>query len=139
MLFFCCYESMRIDKYLWCIRVYKTRSLAAEQCRLDKVQLNNEQVKASRELKVGDLIQVRKGPIVFQWKVVSFPTSRVGAKLVPTYAEECTTEAEKHKLEIIRLQQNLDRPRGLGRPTKKDRRSLDDFFDPDLFDEAEEA
>jgi ribosome-associated heat shock protein Hsp15 len=127
---------MRIDKYLWCIRVYKTRSLAAEQCRLDKVQLNNEQVKASRDLKVGDVLQVRKGPIVFQWKVLAFPTSRVGAKLVPTYAEECTLAEERQKLEIIKLQMTLDRPRGLGRPTKKDRRSLDDFFDPDLFDET---
>jgi ribosome-associated heat shock protein Hsp15 len=127
---------MRIDKYLWCIRVYKTRSLAAEQCRLDKVQLNNEQVKASRDLKVGDVLQVRKGPVVFQWRVLSFPTSRVGAKLVPTYAEECTTADERQKLEIIKLQMTLERPRGLGRPTKKDRRSIDDFFDPDLFDEA---
>lgn len=129
---------MRIDKYLWCIRVFKTRSLAAEQCRLDKVQLNNEQVKASRDLKVGDVLQVRKGPVVFQWKVLSFPTSRVGAKLVPTYAEECTSSEEKQKLEIIRLQMTLERPRGLGRPTKKDRRSIDDFFDPDLFDETTE-
>jgi ribosome-associated heat shock protein Hsp15 len=129
---------MRIDKYLWCIRVFKTRSLAAEQCRLDKVQLNNEQVKASRDLKVGDVLQVRKGPVVFQWKVLSFPTSRVGAKLVPTYAEECTSSEEKQKLEMIRLQMTLERPRGLGRPTKKDRRSIDDFFDPDLFDETTE-
>ena len=120
--------SMRIDKFLWCIRVFKTRSLAADQCRLQKVWLNNELIKASREVKPGDIIGVRKGPFQWSWSVITFPTSRVGAKLVPLYAKDVTPEAEKEKMEMFRLQQHHDRPRGLGRPTKKDRRSLDDFF-----------
>lgn len=119
---------MRIDKFLWCIRVFKTRSLAADQCRLQKVWVNGELTKASREVKVGDTIAVRKGPFQWSWAVIGFPVSRVGAKLVPDYAKDVTPAEEKEKMEIFRLQQHYDRPRGLGRPTKKDRRSLDDFF-----------
>ncbi|MEN9638266.1 MAG: hypothetical protein RLZZ262_134 [Bacteroidota bacterium] len=128
---------MRVDKYLWCIRVYKTRSIAAEHCRSEKVQVNNELIKASRELKVGDVITVRKGPIYFRFEVLAFPVSRVGAKLVTTYTKDVTTPEEMEKLERIRLQQSYDRPRGLGRPTKKERRVLDEFMDGEL-DELDE-
>ena len=120
---------MRIDKYLWCIRVFKTRTQAAEQCRLNKVWVNEEMIKASRELKVGDTIKVRKGPIHFSWKVLTFPTSRVGAKLVATYALDATSPDELDRLEKFRLQMSADRPRGLGRPTKRERRELDDFLE----------
>lgn len=119
---------MRIDKFLWCIRVFKTRSQAAEQCKLQKVWLNDEPVKASREVKSNDVVKVRKGPFHWSWKVVAFPTSRVGAKLVGDYAIDVTSAEEKHKMELFRLQQSFDRHRGLGRPTKKDRRNLDEFF-----------
>lgn len=128
---------MRIDKYLWCIRVFKTRSLAASQVKLNKVWVNDEEVKASRELKAGDVVRVRKGPIHFSYKVIDFPRARLGAKLVATYAKDITTEDELKKLEIIRLQYQDQRKRGLGRPTKKDRRELDDFAELD-FDEEEE-
>jgi len=122
---------MRIDKYLWCIRVFKTRSIGTEQCKLGKVMVNNELIKPSREVKVGEVIKVRKGPIHFSFEVVSFPTSRVGAKLVSLYCKDVTEPAELERLERIKLQMTYDRPRGLGRPTKKERRLLDDFMDLD--------
>ncbi len=123
---------MRIDKFLWCIRVFKTRTLAASQCKLDKVWVNAELIKASRELKIGDVIRIRKGPIHFSYQVISFPHTRVGAKLVSTYSMDVTPEDEMKKLEIIRLQYKNDRQRGLGRPTKKERRDLDDYTELDL-------
>jgi ribosome-associated heat shock protein Hsp15 len=122
---------MRIDKYLWCIRVFKTRTLAAANCKAEKVWVNNELTKASRELRLGDVIKVRKGPIHFSFKALAFPTSRIGAKLVTTYALDVTTKEEIEKMERIKLQMQEVRPRGLGRPTKKDRRELEEFFDFD--------
>jgi ribosome-associated heat shock protein Hsp15 len=118
---------MRIDKFLWCVRIYKTRSLAAQQCKLEKIRMHGEICKPSRELKVGDILEVRKGPITFRYQVLSFPKTRVGAKLVPTYAVEVTTNEERQKLEMLKAQMKLERPRGLGRPTKKERRDLDDY------------
>lgn len=126
---------MRIDKYLWSIRVYKTRSLASGQCKLEKVWLNGELTKASRDVKPGDVITVRKGPIHFSYKVISFPRARVGAKLVAAHAQDVTTAEELAKLEMIKLQFRNDRKRGLGRPTKKERRDLDDYTDFDFEDE----
>jgi ribosome-associated heat shock protein Hsp15 len=126
---------MRVDKFLWCIRVYKTRSLAASQCKLEKVWLNGAEVKPSREVKVNDVITVRKGPILFSYKALAFPRARLGAKLVPTYAQDVTTPEEMAKLEMIRMQFRLDRKRGLGRPTKKERRELDDYTDFDFEEE----
>jgi ribosome-associated heat shock protein Hsp15 len=126
---------MRVDKFLWCIRVYKTRSLAASQCKLEKVWLNGAEVKASREVKVGDVLTVRKGPILFSYKALAFPRARLGAKLVSGYAQDVTAPEEMAKLEMIRMQFRLDRRRGLGRPTKKERRELDDYTDFDFEDE----
>jgi ribosome-associated heat shock protein Hsp15 len=122
---------MRIDKFLWCIRVFKTRTLAAEQCKLGKVFLNNELIKPARELKVGEVIKVRKGPVHFSFEVVAFPTSRVGAKLVNLYCKDVTPADELERLEKLRLQMSYERPRGLGRPTKRERRLLDDFLELD--------
>ncbi|MFN0031788.1 MAG: RNA-binding S4 domain-containing protein [Flavobacteriales bacterium] len=126
---------MRIDKFLWCIRVFKTRTLAADNCKAEKVWVNNELIKASRDVKLLDEIKVRKGPIHFAWQVVALPTSRVGAKLVATFATDITSKEEKEKLELLKLRLIHDRPRGTGRPTKKERRQMDDFFidDDDLF------
>jgi ribosome-associated heat shock protein Hsp15 len=126
---------MRVDKFLWCIRVYKTRSLAASQCKLEKVWLNGAEVKPSREVKVNDVLTVRKGPILFSYKALAYPRARLGAKLVPTYAQDVTTPEEMAKLEMIRMQFRLDRKRGLGRPTKKERRELDDYTDFDFEEE----
>ncbi len=119
---------MRIDKYLWCIRVFKTRTLAADNCKASKVWVNNELIKPSRELKENDTIKVRKGPIHFSWCVLAFPTSRVGAKLVSIYANDVTDSDEIKKMEMLRLRLQNERPIGTGRPTKKDRRELDDYF-----------
>lgn len=129
---------MRIDKFLWCVRVYKTRTLAASQCKLGKVWVNDELIKASRELKVGETVEIRKGPVHFSVKVIDFPKARIGAKLVSTYAKDVTSEEELAKLELIRLQARDLRPRGLGRPSKKDRRVLDEFMDIEDFGEEEE-
>jgi ribosome-associated heat shock protein Hsp15 len=126
---------MRVDKFLWCIRVYKTRSLAASQCKLEKVWLNGAEVKASREVKEGDVLTVRKGPILFSYKALAFPRARLGAKLVAGYAQDVTAPEEMAKLEMIRMQFRLDRRRGLGRPTKKERRELDDYTDFDFEEE----
>jgi ribosome-associated heat shock protein Hsp15 len=128
---------MRIDKYLWCIRIFKTRSLAAAQVKLNKVWVNDEQVKASREVKQGDVLKVRKGPVHFSYKVIDFPKSRLGAKLVATYAKDVTSAEEMAKLEVIRLQYQEQRRKGLGRPTKKDRRDLEDYTEFDFDDEED--
>lgn len=125
---------MRIDKYLWCIRLFKTRTLATDACRDGRIAIGEDVVKPAREIKVGDKVKIRRGAIHFEWKVIAIPTSRVGAALVPTYGEDITPEEERRKLEMIRLGQE-QRPRGLGRPTKKDRRNWDDFFFDDNDDE----
>ncbi len=119
---------MRIDKYLWCIRVFKTRTLAADNCKAEKIWINNELIKASREVRENDVIKVRKGPIHFSWKVIAFPTSRIGAKLVAQYVADITDQEEIKKLEMLRLRLQNERPMGTGRPTKKERRELDDYF-----------
>ena len=126
---------MRVDKFLWCIRVYKTRSLAASQCKLEKVWLNGAEVKPSREVKLGDVLTVRKGPILFSYKALAYPRARLGAKLVSGYAQDVTAPEELAQLEMIRMQFRLDRKRGLGRPTKKERRELDDYTDFDFEEE----
>jgi len=128
---------MRIDKYLWCIRVFKTRTLAATQCKNDKVWVNGELIKASRELKRGDVVQVRKGPIHFRYEVVDFPKARLGAKLVGDFMRDCTENSELEKLEQLKLQQKAMPYFGVGRPTKRDRRMLDDFLDFDGDEEFE--
>lgn len=118
---------MRIDKYLWCIRVFKTRSMATAHCREGKVYVDDAQVKPAREVKVGEEIVIRKGAIRFSWQVTDLPRSRVGAALVGDYAVETTAPEELEKLEMIRLSQKNSFPRP-GRPTKKDRRDWENYF-----------
>lgn len=127
---------MRIDKYLWCVRACKTRSAAAEYCKNGRVWINRESTKASREVKTGDEISVRKGPVVFTLRVTAFPVSRVGARDVGRYVQDITAPEEIEKLEMLRLQRAAARPSGLGRPTKRERRELDDFLFQEL--DAEE-
>ena len=126
---------MRVDKFLWCTRIYKSRSIAAEQCRREKIRVNNEVVKASREIRIGDVIIARKGAVHFSFEVRDFPSNRVGAKLITNFITDVTTAEEKRKLEMILEQHRADRPRGLGRPTKRDRREIDMFFE---YEEPEE-
>lgn len=122
-------EGTRIDKWLFAVRLYKTRSLASEECRKGKVTINGMNVKPSREIKVGETIQLRRPPITRSYKVLALTESRMAAKLVPEFTVETTPASE---LEILEMQKNMsffNRERGTGRPTKKERRDLDDFFD----------
>ena len=113
---------MRIDKYIWAIRVAKTRSLASSFCKDGKVEIDGKKAKPSRILKISEEFTVRKGAIYYSYRVLGFPKSRVGAALVPDYVLDITPKEQLDKLETIRLA-NIDRPKGLGRPTKKDRRN----------------
>jgi ribosome-associated heat shock protein Hsp15 len=120
---------MRIDKFLWCVRLFKTRSLATEAVRREQVQVNGRAVKASAEVKPGDRIALREPPIWRSWEVLALPPSRVGAKLVPTLLAERTDFADLEKLEMARLVKAQHRAPGEGRPTKRDRRHLERFQD----------
>ncbi len=127
---------MRIDKFLWCVRLFKTRSIATEQVRLGKVIAKGEMLKPSKELKIGEEFQIRKGPVVFSYKVLAFPKARQGAKLVSAYAQDITTDEERKKYLLLQDQMKLTRERGTGRPTKKDRREMDAFMD--FFEDGDE-
>ena len=122
-------DSVRIDKYLWAIRVYKTRSDATDACNGNKVKLGGVNAKPSKAVKVGDTIEVHKGPVVFTYKVLQLSENRMGAALVPDYAENLTPESELAKLHAPVETIVLKRDRGTGRPTKKDRRQLDELMD----------
>ncbi len=119
---------MRIDKYLWSVRLFKTRSIATEECRKGKILINDVVFKASREVKINDVFQVKKTPLVYTYKVKGIPKSRVGAKLVDDYLLNMTPQEELDKLENMKVGVQSVRDRGAGRPTKKDRRIIDDFF-----------
>ena len=121
-------EGIRIDKWLFAVRLYKTRSLASEECRTGKVTIGGLNVKPSREIKNRETIQLRRPPITRSYKVITLTETRMSAKLVPDFMVETTPASE---LEILEVQKNMsvfNRERGTGRPTKKDRRDLDDFF-----------
>lgn len=122
-------DSVRIDKYLWAIRVYKTRSDATDACNGNKVKLNGVNAKPSKAVKMGDTIEVHKGPAAFTYKVLQLSENRMGAALVPGYAENLTPESELAKLHAPVETIVLKRDRGTGRPTKKDRRQLDELMD----------
>lgn len=119
---------MRVDKFLWCVRKYKTRSIASEAVKKDRVKVNGDLVKPSREVKVEDTIAYRKDGVEFELKVLNIPKSRMGAKLVPDFIKETTSNEELEKQNFIQMMHKMNRPRGTGRPTKKERRDLDDFM-----------
>lgn len=118
-------ESVRIDKFLWAIRVFKTRSEAAEACKGNRVKVNDADAKPSRDVTVGDVITVRKAAVYYKWKVLGLIENRVGAQLVPQYAENQTPQEELDKLKAPVETFFVKRDRGTGRPTKKDRRTID--------------
>ena len=120
---------VRLDKYLWAIRVYKTRTEAADACRSGKVSVNGTESKASRDIKAGDVVSVRKGSVHFQYRVILPVGNRVGAKLVPEFAEDITPQEELDKLNAPFETIYIRRDRGTGRPTKKERRDLDRLMD----------
>ncbi len=118
---------MRLDKFLWCVRLYKTRPLAADACH-DHVLVDQMPAKPAKTLTIGNVVSVKHNPIWRQFKILEFPPSRVGAKLVAKYIQEITPAEELAKLEEIQLAQ-VKRERGAGRPTKKDRRDLERFYE----------
>ena len=122
-------DSVRIDKYLWAIRVFKTRSDAADACNGNKVKLNGVNAKAAKAVKPGDTIEVRRGSAMLSYKVVRLSESRMGAALVPDFAENLTPREELEKLRPPKETIVLQRDKGSGRPTKKERRQLEGLMD----------
>ena len=122
-------EEVRIDKYLWSIRVFKTRSEATVACNGGKVRLNGSDVKPSKAVKPGDVIVVRKGAVTYTYKVLALIDKRQGPKLVPEYVENQTPQSELDKLRAPVETFFLKRDRGTGRPTKKDRRQMDNLWE----------
>lgn len=123
----------RIDKWLWAARIFKTRSIAADECKNGRVSIKGVKQKPSKMIKEGDVIEVKKGPIVYSFKVLKAIQNRVGAKLVPEVLENVTTKEQLELLEMNKISGFIDRARGTGRPTKKERRDLDDFIQPAFF------
>ena len=120
----------RIDKWMWAVRIFKTRTIACEACKKGRISINGAQVKPSRMVKPGDIIEVRKPPITYSFKVLQAIENRVGAKLVPEVMENVTPADQYELLEMNRISGFVDRARGTGRPTKKDRRAMDEFVTP---------
>lgn len=126
-------DTARIDKWLWAARIYKTRSIAVDAIKNGRVTIDGTTVKPSHTIKAGEVINVRKPPVTYSFKVLACIESRVGAKLIPQVYENVTDPQEYEKLEMSRISGFVDRQRGTGRPTKKERRQLDAFTDPLMF------
>jgi len=130
---------MRIDKYLWCIRYFKTRSIATNACKKGQVKINDKVVKPSRDVYPTDKIGVRKNQIQYTLEVLDIPESRLGAKLVDMYRKDTTPKENLEKLDILKYSKDYYRKKGTGRPTKKDRRDIDQISQNDnFFSENEE-
>jgi ribosome-associated heat shock protein Hsp15 len=122
----------RIDKWLWAARIFKTRSIAADACKNGRVMVEGTTVKPSRMVKEGETVSVRKPPVIYSFKILKTIEQRVGAKLLPEIYENVTTADQYELLEMNRISGFVDRARGTGRPTKKDRRAMDAFVQPSL-------
>lgn len=118
-------DSLRVDKWLWDVRIFKTRSQATDACKAGKVKLEGQSIKPAKELKVGDVVTVSLNPLFKTVRVKQFPKSRLGAKLVPDYMEDLTPESEYDRVKLIEAANAENRNRGMGRPTKKSRRLID--------------
>lgn len=127
-------ETARIDKWLWAARIFKTRSIASDACKNGRVTIGGVNMKPSRSVKVGDVVSVKKPPITYSFKVLRTIEQRVGAKLLPEIYENVTDPKQYELLEMSRISGFVDRARGTGRPTKKERRALDAFVEPEFFD-----
>jgi ribosome-associated heat shock protein Hsp15 len=121
-------NELRIDKFLWAVRIFKTRTLAADECAKGRVTIEGMPLKPSRHVKVGETILVRKPPVVHSYRVLGLLHTRLSAEKVKEYIEDLTSDEELSKLEIARLQKTATRDRGTGRPTKRDRRDIDKTF-----------
>ena len=120
-------DEVRIDKWLWAMRVFKTRTIATDACKKGRVSMGGSPVKPSRTVKAGDVIDVRKPPITYTFRVVRLTENRLGAKLVPDYLENLTPQSQYDLLEMTRISGFVDRRKGLGRPTKRDGREISRF------------
>lgn len=120
-----------MDKYLFAMRIYKTRSIAADACKKGRVKMNGAELKPSRSFHIGDIFTVRKGPITYTYKVLQLSANRLGAKLVADYMQDITAPDQLELLELARLAAQSGRDRGTGRPTKKDRRDIITFVSDD--------
>jgi ribosome-associated heat shock protein Hsp15 len=121
-------EEARIDKWLWAARIFKTRSIAADACKNGRVTIGGIVVKPSHVVKAGEVVAVRKPPVTYSYKILKTIEQRVGAKLLPEIYENVTAPDQYELLEMNRISGFIDRARGTGRPTKKDRRAMDEFF-----------
>lgn len=137
---------VRIDKWIWAVRIFKTRTVAAEACKKGRVSVGGAVVKPSRTVKVGDVVEVRKPPVTYSFRVKALTENRLGAKLVPDYMENITPRSQLDMLDMIRISGFVDRRKGLGRPTKREGRDLAAFtmsmgdyegWDDDDFDDEE--
>lgn len=141
-------EEVRIDKWLWATRIFKTRTIAADACKKGRVTINGQNVKPSHSIRVGQVIDVRKPPVTYSFEVLGLIQNRVGAKLVPNYLKNVTRRDQLELLEMVKIGGFVDRQKGLGRPTKKEGRELAQFteaaffgfdeFDDDFFDDDDE-
>ena len=125
----------RLDKFLWAARIFKTRTIAADACKNGRVMIDGVKMKPSRMVKEGDVIQVRKPPVTYSFRILKAIQNRVGAKLVPEIIENVTTPDQYELLEMNRIAGFVNRARGTGRPTKKERRDLDEFTMPAFYGE----
>ncbi len=126
-------SEVRIDKWLWAVRLFKTRSIAIEACKKGRITIKGITVKPSRMIKLGDVIDVRRPPVVYSFEVLALSENRMGAKLVPEFMRDVTSASQLEILELSKVSGFVDRARGTGRPTKKDRRELDQFAEDYTF------
>ncbi len=120
---------MRIDKYLWCVRTFKTRNIATQSCKKGQVKIDGVNCKPSKDVYGGEVISVRKNQINYKIEILSIPESRIGAKLVHQFFNDITPKEEFEKLNLLKYSKDYNRKRGTGRPTKKDRRDIDDYYE----------
>ncbi|MBR1922266.1 MAG: RNA-binding S4 domain-containing protein [Paludibacteraceae bacterium] len=131
---------VRVDKYLFAMRIYKTRSIAADACKNGRVTMNGVPLKPSRTFTIGNKFSVRKGPITYTYEILRLSENRLGAKLVPEYLRDITAPDQLELLELARMAGQNGRDRGTGRPTKKDRRDIEQFIaDFDEWDEDDDS
>ena len=141
-------EEVRIDKWLWATRIFKTRTIASDACKKGRVNIKGQNVKPSHGIRVGQVVEVRKPPVTYSFEVLGLIENRVGAKLVPNYLKNITSRDQLELLEMVKISGFVNRQKGLGRPTKKEGRELAQFtetaffgfddFDDDFFDEDED-
>ena len=125
---------VRVDKYLFAMRLYKTRTIAADACKKGRIMMGGAQLKPSRTFHIGDVFSLRKGPITYTYRIKQLSENRLGAKLVPDYLQDITAPDQLELLELARLAGQTGRDRGTGRPTKKDRREIETFLSDDYLD-----